>query len=125
MSIDHPEFGWQSFGGNITASGDWVKVQPLDSFRQRVYIAPRGLWLTLDAGTFQGMEVNSKTHAVRVGLSPSTQSTSQARLRIEQPAKVQGIGTYRPAEKLTAERDAFTVPLKSGETTWIELSDAG
>jgi hypothetical protein len=83
--IDHPEFGWQSFGGNVTASGNWIKVQPLDSFRQRVYIAPRGLWLTLDAGTFQGIEVNSKTHAVRVGLSASTPSTSKARLRIEQP----------------------------------------
>jgi hypothetical protein len=122
--IDHPEFGWQSFGGNVTASGNWIKVQPLDSFRQRVYIAPRGLWLTLDAGTFQGIEVNSKTHAVRVGLSASTPSTSKARLRIEQPAKVPGIGTYRPAGKLAVERDAFTVPLKSG-TTWVELSDAG
>jgi hypothetical protein len=45
-------------------------------------------------------------------------------LRIEQPAKVPGIGTYRPAGKLAVEREAFTVPLKSG-TTWVELSDAG
>ena len=51
--IDHPEFGWQSFGGNVSVSGNWVTVQPLDSFRKRVYIAPLGLWLTLDAGTFE------------------------------------------------------------------------
>jgi len=28
--IKHPEFGWQSFGGNIRVSGEWVNVQPLD-----------------------------------------------------------------------------------------------
>ena len=30
--VDHPEFGWQAFGGNVKVDGDWVKVQPLDSF---------------------------------------------------------------------------------------------
>jgi len=46
--IDHPEFGWLSFGGNTRVDGTWVKVQPLDSFRMRVYVAPRGL--VVDAG---------------------------------------------------------------------------
>ena len=35
--INHPEFGWQAFGGNVNADGDWIRVQPLDAFRQRVY----------------------------------------------------------------------------------------
>jgi hypothetical protein len=58
--INHPDFGWQAFGGNVTRSGDWLKVQPLDSFRMRVYIAPLGLWLTLDAGKFESVEVNTE-----------------------------------------------------------------
>jgi hypothetical protein len=120
--IDHPDFGWQSFGGNVSVSGDTVKVQPLDSFRQRVYVAPRGLWLTLDAGTFEGIEVNVKTHTVRVGLSPASEQTPTARLRIEQPAKVPGVGTYRPATRLPSQREAFEVPLKKGATTWVDLS---
>jgi len=37
--LEHPEFGWQSFGGNISVSGAWVNVQPLDSFRKRVCCA--------------------------------------------------------------------------------------
>jgi hypothetical protein len=119
--INHPEFGWQAFGGNVKASGSSVKVQPLDSFRKRVYVAPLGLWLTLDAGTFESVEVNPKTKAVRVGLSGASQFTPQARLRVEQPAKVAGVGTYRPKSTLKAERDAFTVPLKKG-TTWVELA---
>jgi hypothetical protein len=122
--IQHPEFGWQAFGGNVKVDSDWVKVQLLDSFRTRVYVAPRGLWLTLDAGTFESVEVNPRTHAVRVGLSSATQYTPLARLRLEQPAKMTGIGTYRPSGGFSFEREAFSVPLKNG-TTWVELSDAG
>jgi hypothetical protein len=122
--INHPEFGWQAFGGNVQVSGNQVKVQPLDSFRKRIYIAPLGLWLTLDSGTFDSVEVNTKTHAVRVGLSSATQYEPQARLRIAQPAKLSGIGTYHPTEKFTVERDAFDVALKKDGTTWVELTNA-
>jgi hypothetical protein len=67
--VNHPEFGWQAFGGNTRVDGDWIKVQPFDAFRQRVYIAPRGLWLTLDSGTFDNVEIHTKKHGVRIGLS--------------------------------------------------------
>ena len=120
--IDHPDFGWQAFGGNLKAVGDWIKVQPLDSFRMRVYVAPRGLWLTLDAGTFESVEVNVKTHAVRVGLSQATPFTPEARLRVAQPARVAGVGVYHPRLPIRKERDAYPIPLKRN-TTWIELVD--
>ena len=73
--IKHAEFGWQSFGGNIEVRGNWVNVQPLDSFRKRVYIAPVGLWLTLDAGTFETIALNTKSNVVRVTLSAADQFT--------------------------------------------------
>ena len=118
--IDHPEFGWQAFGGNVNVSGDWVKVQPLDSFRRRFYIAPKGLWLTLDAGSFAGVELNTKTNAVRIAFSASTSFTPNARLRVEQPAKVVGVGPYHPKVRLQEERGAFVVPLGKS-VNWIEL----
>lgn len=121
--INHPEFGWQAFGGNLKVSGNSVKVQPLDSFRKRIYIAPLGLWLTLDCGTFDGLEINSKTHSVRVGFSAATELEPQARLRIAQPAKVADIGTFHPTKTFANERDAFVVPLKKNGT-WIDLTDA-
>jgi Family of unknown function (DUF5695) len=121
--IDHPEFGWLAFGGNVKVSGKWVKVQPLDSFRKRIYIAPLGLWLTLDSGTFDGMEMNTKTRVVRVGFSSATQYDPLARLRIMQPANLTDVGTYHPTEKLAVERGAFDVPLKQTGTTWVELTD--
>ena len=67
--VNHPEFGWQAFGGNLKVDGDWVKVATLDSFRRRVYIAPLGLWLTLDAGSFQGVEAEFQDtcHSLGIG----------------------------------------------------------
>jgi hypothetical protein len=116
--IKHPEFGWQSFGGNISVSGEWVNVQPLDSFRQRVFIAPLGLWLTLDAGTFERIVINTRSNIVQVTLSREDSFTPNARLRIA------SVGTYAPRAKFVNERDAFTIPLKRSTTT-IELATKG
>lgn len=118
--VDHPQFGWLAFGGNIKAEGDIIEVAPLDSFRTRVYVASFGLWLTLDAGNFETIEVNSKTGAVRVGLSAATPFTPAARLHIEQPGQVKA-GHYRPGNALASERDAWIVPLAT-RVTWIELA---
>jgi hypothetical protein len=118
--VDHPQFGWLAFGGNIKAEGHIVKVTPLDSYRTRVYLASLGLWLTLDAGTFESVEVNSKTGEVRLGFSAATAFTASARLHIEQPGRVKA-GTYRPVKTLVSERDDWIVPLAQG-ITWIELA---
>lgn len=118
--INHPEFGWQSFGGNVEIKGDWVKVKPLDSLRQRIFIAPFGLWLTLDAGRFAEIEFNQKTKSVRIGFTAKDLNTKEARLRIEQPAKINGIGKFQPKNKLKFERGSYTIPL-SKATNFIEL----
>ena len=118
--VDHPQFGWLAFGGNIKAEGDVIKVTPLDSYRSRVYFASLGLWLTLDAGTFENVEVNSKTGGVRVGFTAATPFTSSGRLHIEQPGRVKP-GTYRPVKTLALGRDDWIVPLAQG-VTWIELA---
>jgi Family of unknown function (DUF5695) len=119
--VNHPEFGWIAFGGNVKREGKAVTITPHDSFRARVYIASLGLWLTLDAGEFDSVDVNPDTGVVRVGLAGATESTPKALLRIEQPAKVSGVGNYRPAPPLQSQRGAYVVPLQK-ETTWLELN---
>ena len=109
--VRNPEFGWVAFGGNVEAKGDVVKLTPLDSSRSRAYVASLGLWLTLDAGTFTAVEVNSKSGAVRLEFAPATQYTSTARLRVEQPAAIQGVGKYAPARTTSLDRGAYTIPL--------------
>jgi hypothetical protein len=118
--VNHPQFGWLAFGGNIKSEGDVVKITPRDSFRSRVYVAPLGLWLTLDSGNFESVELQPKTGAVRLGFAPATSFTPSARLHIEQPAKL-GKGTYRLANAYKSERGAWIVPL-GDKTTWVDLA---
>jgi hypothetical protein len=115
--VNHPDFGWQAFGGNLSVSGNTISVTPLDSMRRRVYLAPVGLWLTLDAGQFQKVDFDSQAHTVQVTLAPSDANTPSARLRIEQPATISGIGTYAPTTSPTQERGAYVITLGSSATT--------
>jgi hypothetical protein len=104
-----PEFGWLAFGGNLAAASDIVRVKPLDSGRSRVYVATLGLWLTLDAGLFDLVEIADGT--VRVRLAAGTPHTPVARLRVEQPARLEGVGRFAPAATYAMERGAYVIPL--------------
>lgn len=119
--INHPEFGWQALGGNLRSAAGVVTVRPLDSMRRRLYIAPLGLYLTLDAGTFDEVTINPKTKSVRLTLSAAGQFTPRALLRVEQPAKVAGVGAFRPTRTLESERGAFVIALQVKALT-IELA---
>jgi len=118
--VQHPEFGWLAFGGNIEAAGNEVRVTPLDSFRTRIYLASTGTWLTLDAGKFTSLEFDPKTGAVRVGLAPATPFTPAARLRVEPAAREKSVVLYQVPESFKTERGAYVVPL-GNDITWVQL----
>jgi len=117
--VDHPEYGWIAFGGNVKVQKGVVTITPRDSFRSRIFVAPAGLWLTLDAGTLDALEFDPSTRSVRLGLSKASDFTSEARLRVEQPGKT-GSSTYHPELQTKSERGAYVIPL-SKETTWVAL----
>ncbi len=119
--IRHPEFGWQAFGGNVAVTGTRVTLTPLDGFRTRVYLAPLGVWLTLDAGTFERVDLDSASGVVRLGLAASTISTPAARLRLEEPGRGEGARPYRVVGPFAVERGAHVVPL-GPTTTWVVLT---
>lgn len=108
---DMKDFGWQAFGGNISVKGDRVTVTPRDSMRKRIYIAPFGLWLTLDAGTFESVKIDRSSRTVKASISPATANVKSAQLRIETPGD--------PKKKITLpenfkfEREAYSIPLGS------------
>ena len=121
--VNDPEFGWLAFGGNLRVEGNTIRVTPLDSFRNRVYLAPLGLWLTLDSGKFETIELKKGVAGapVRIGLAPATAFTPVARLRIEAPAvRPSESALYRTPQSLPLERDALAVPLAK-QITWLEL----
>ena len=53
--------------------------------------------------------IDMKSRTVRLVLSPKNEHTSQARLRVEQPAQFGG--DYAPKERFVREREAWTIPL--------------
>jgi hypothetical protein len=114
--VHDPALGWLSFGGNLESKGGAIRVVPLDAFRSRLYLAPLGLWITLDAGKLRQAVFEPRTGLVRITLDPATSFTAEAHMRIEQPAKLAGVGTYSPASELRSERDAFVIPLGAATT---------
>jgi type IV secretory pathway protease TraF len=79
-----------------------------------VYLAPLGLWLTLDAGTFEAVEISDSL--VRLTLAAATPHTPAARLRVEQPAASETVGLIAPTAALPVERGAYVIPLRTDAT---------
>lgn len=115
------EFGWLAFGGNLKESNGAITLEPRDAMRQRVYIAPLGLWLHLDAGQFQAVRFDPATGKVALELAPADAYTPTALLRIEQPARVAGIGRVHPSGAYPLTRGAYAIPLgKAGARVEME-----
>jgi hypothetical protein len=109
------EFGWLAFGGNLAATEKAVVVEPRDSFRQRVFFAPLGLWLTLDSGRFEQIRYDKQSGELEVRLEAADAYTDHALLRIEQTAPPGTAGPVTPLEQLQMERGGYRIPL--GKTT--------
>ena len=58
--INHSEFGWQAFGGNVKREGDWVKVEPRDGLRMRIISRARSMADT-GRGQFEEVDLNIAT----------------------------------------------------------------
>ncbi len=114
---DDPEFGWLAFGGNLSRGGDRVTVEPRDSFRQRLYLALLGLWLTLDSGQIERATLDLAAREVEIQLAPADAFTSTALLRIDQPARIAGVGKIAPAGTYSIVRGAYAIPLGEKSAT--------
>jgi len=119
--VDHPTFGWLGFGGNVRAAKGAVTLTPKDSARTRVFIAPAGLWLTLNAGRFEYVTYEPKTGKVSVALAPAEVHTPEAFLDIATTTK--DGEPYRLMTPATAERGGYRIPLTATGAT-VELAPA-
>lgn len=110
-------FGWLAFGGTLSRAKDIVKVDITTASASRVFIAPAGLWLTLDAGTFKSINYNLATGKVLLTLNAADGYTPKAYLRIQQTIKGE---VYKPAGNLVMERGAYVVLLgDTGKTVTL------
>lgn len=111
--VDDPALGWLSYGGNLSRRAGTIHVEPRDGARSRVFVAPAGLWMTLEAGKIASFDFDPATRVVRLTLDPATAATPAARLFVE--TTTPGGQAYRP-DRGTAERGGYTVPLSPGVT---------
>ncbi|MCY2931062.1 MAG: DUF5695 domain-containing protein, partial [Planctomycetota bacterium] len=109
--VKDEEFGWLGFGADVTTDGATVRVRPRDAFGRRVFLAPLGLWLTLESGRFENVTMDLSAGEVTVALAAAQPHTPSARLIVEQPAKGPGPAAYRPAAPLPLVRGAWEVTL--------------
>jgi hypothetical protein len=107
--------GWLCFGGNVSERHGIVHTTILDSSRSRLFLAPIGLWITLDAGHLVSADFDPKQHTVTLHLAPATPYVVRARLRLTQTPHTGG--TWQPANRAKLDAGAIAVPLNSGETT--------
>ncbi|KAI0367296.1 hypothetical protein BV20DRAFT_569238 [Pilatotrama ljubarskyi] len=120
--IDHPDFGWQAFGGNVVATSPTVRVRTLDSLRRRVFIAPIGAWLSLDAGAFSEVDYDPTKKAVTLSMIPAAPGVSSAapapaaRLVVANTAS-NDLGVLKPTQNLTQDAGAWVIPFKNGVVT--------
>jgi hypothetical protein len=115
--VDHPTFGWAGFGGNVTQANGVVTLAPKDSARTRVFIAPAGLWLTLDAGKFAAVAYDSATGKVTATLAPADAYTPTAYLNVK-TTTAEGKPYVLNAPQA---RGAYIVKLGANDTT-LELT---
>jgi hypothetical protein len=114
--VKDPTFGWLGFGGNVDQAADAVSITPKDGARTRLFIAPAGVWITLEAGKIARATYVPATGAITLTLDAATRINPVARVFVETTTK-----TGRPYTVTGAqiERGGYTVPLRSAP---IEVS---
>jgi hypothetical protein len=112
--VNDSTFGWLGFGGNVSQAGGEVRITPKDGARTRLFIAPIGAWLTLEAGKIDAAAYTPATGKITLTLAARDPATPVARLIVE--ATTKGARPYRPANA-TFERGAYTLPLADAPTT--------
>ena len=96
-----------------------VRLEPRDGYRQRVYVEPLGLYLTLDAGTFESLALDFSARRADVTFAPPANATySKRRLRVIKASQ------DRPGSgfELTGAafvRGAYEIPLATANATLV------
>lgn len=121
--VNHPDFGWQAFGGSLVSSSDTsVEVNIRDDGRRKIFIAPFAALLVLDAGAFDSVTFDPSTGSVEVTILDAPAGVSGAaaapsgRLVISQTA-TSDIGVLSPTDSLEVDAGAYVVPFADGSAT--------
>ncbi len=114
--VTHDEaMGWLAFGGNVEQHRGILHTTVLDSARNRLFLAPLGLSITLDAGRIVSADYDQRRHTVTLHLAPATAYVPAARLELTETAQSRGPG-WTLATPATEDAGAHVIPLGTSET---------
>lgn len=111
--------GWLCFGGNVEVHGSTIHFNVLDSSRSRVFLAPLGLWITLEEGHIKSVDFDQKKQMVRLNLEAATANVKTARIRIESTTKAGQLKQWQLATAAPLEAGTYQVPLKEKVTVVV------
>jgi hypothetical protein len=112
--VKHEAFGWLAMGGNIRNANEWVTMDLTTAGRSRVFIAPEGLEVFLEAGKIKSVFYHPESGEVRLEVDPINDYTPNALLRL-QVNDHSGNGQYKPDDFSKMERGVYEIPLKKKE----------
>lgn len=115
--VNHPTFGWLGFGANLQIDADRIHIEPRDSARSRLFLAPERLWVTLAAGKIVAADYAPGRRTVTLRLAPADAHTRDAWLTVESARP----WTATPAG--VAERGMVRITLGPQETL-VTLSES-
>jgi hypothetical protein len=113
------DMGWLCFGGNVEELHGIVHTTVLDSSRDRLFLAPLGLWITLDAGKIVSADYDTLKHTVALHLAAASTYVPTARLRITETESKPGSPAWTIASHTAVDAGENVIPLSAGETTVI------
>lgn len=112
--VDHPTFGHIGFGGEVKQHDGEISITPRDAFRMRVFVAPAGLWLTLDAGKFERVDYQPSSGKVTLHLDAADRFTPTAYLNVE--TTIAEGRAYKPLGGVVPARGGYAITLSSVPT---------
>jgi hypothetical protein len=112
----HDEFGWIAMGGNIIVEDEWITMNLTTAARSRVFIAPVGVELSLDAGKFKSVSFNPETEEIKAVLDVENEFTPEALMEVKSN-DVSGEGAWKVARFTKNDRNLYEIPLKKKERT--------
>jgi Family of unknown function (DUF5695) len=109
-------FGWLAFGGNLQQQGALVRVVPKDGARARLFVAPAGVWIVLDAGKITSASYAPANGRIILTLDPADSATPAARIVVN--TTIAKSKLYAVLGGI-AERGARTIPLSEQPTSVV------
>lgn len=112
-AVKDKDLGWLGFGGKVTNEAGKIHIVPQDGARRRLFIAPAGLWITLEAGRIASADYDAASGQVVLTLDPAHATTAKARLLFETTTKD---GKPYAIDGGAADRGGYAISLNASVT---------